>query len=194
MQGLGSDAPSHAAAATGATPRGLPDLVLLDRDGTLVHDVPYNGDPSLVAPLDGVRESLDRLRAAGIRTAVVSNQSGIGSGRITADQVEAVNARVEELLGPFDLWRYCPHARDEGCGCRKPAPGMVKDATETLGVAPDRTVLIGDIGTDVAAARAAGTAAVLVPTPATRPEEVATAEHTAPTFAAAVEEILAGRW
>jgi HAD superfamily hydrolase (TIGR01662 family) len=174
--------------------RGVPDLVLLDRDGTLVHDVPYNGDPALVAPFEGVREGLDRLRAEGIRTAVVSNQSGIGSGRITMAQVEAVNARVEELLGPFDLWRYCPHARDEGCDCRKPAPGMLKDVTTTLGVTPDRSVLVGDIGTDVEAARAAGAAAVLVPTTATRPEEVAATDHTAPTFTAAVDDLLAGRW
>ena len=174
--------------------RGVPDLVLLDRDGTLVHDVPYNGDPALVEPIDGVRESLDRLRRLGIRTGVVSNQSGVGSGRLTGDQVEAVNARVDELLGPFDLWRWCPHGRDDGCDCRKPAPGMVKDACATLGVSPDRTVVIGDIGTDVEAAGAAGAAAVLVPTAATRPEEVAAAEHRAPTLAAAVDDVLAGRW
>jgi HAD superfamily hydrolase (TIGR01662 family) len=168
--------------------------VLFDRDGTLVHDVPYNGDPALVAPIQGVREGLDRLRGLGIRTGVVSNQSGVGSGRITRDQVEAVNARVEELLGPFDLWRWCPHARGEGCECRKPAPGMVKDACTTLGVPAEHTVLIGDVGSDVEAARAAGASAVLVPTAATRPEEVAIAKHTAPTFGAAVDDLVAGRW
>jgi HAD superfamily hydrolase (TIGR01662 family) len=172
---------------------GLPDLVLVDRDGTLVHDVPYNGDPSLVAPIDGVREGLDRLRSLGVLTAVVSNQSGVGSGRITHDQVEAVNARVEELLGPFDAWRWCPHTADEGCGCRKPAPGLVRDACAALGVDADGTVLIGDIGADVEAARASGVRAVLVPTGATRREEVAAAERRAPTFAAAVDDILAGR-
>jgi phosphoglycolate phosphatase-like HAD superfamily hydrolase len=71
---------------------------------------------------------------------------------------------------------------------------MVKDATTTLGVAPDRTVLVGDIGSDVEAAHAAGVAAVLVPTPATRPEEVAAAGHTAATLGDAVDELLAGRW
>jgi HAD superfamily hydrolase (TIGR01662 family) len=187
---LGVDAFDPAAAAG----RGLPDLVLLDRDGTLVHDVPYNGDPALVEPIDGVRESLDRLRSLGIRTGVVTNQSGVGSGRITREQLEAVNARVEELLGPFDLWRWCPHARGEGCGCRKPAPGMVEDSCAALGVAPESTVLIGDLGADVEAARAAGAAAVLVPNAATRPEEVTEAGHVAPTFAAAVDDVLAGRW
>src|SRR6185436_12178038 len=68
---------------------GPPELVLFDRDGTLVHDVPYNGDPALVAPVAEARESLDRLRGLGIRVGLVSNQSGVGSGRISVEQVEA---------------------------------------------------------------------------------------------------------
>jgi len=174
--------------------RGLPELVLFDRDGTLVHDVPYNGDPDLVRPVDGARESLDRLRAAGVRVGVVSNQSGVGSGRITLEQVEAVNRRVEELLGPFDVWQLCPHDRGEGCTCRKPAPGMVKDACAALGVDPARCLLVGDIGSDVEAAAAAGATGVLVPTGQTRPEEVAAAEHVRADLAAAVDDVLAGRF
>jgi HAD superfamily hydrolase (TIGR01662 family) len=174
--------------------RGLPDLVLLDRDGTIVQDVPYNGDPALVVPVDGAREALDRLRALGVRLGVVSNQSGVGSGRISLDQVEAVNARVTELLGPFDVWRICPHGRDEGCDCRKPAPGMVKDACAALDVLPERCVLIGDIGSDVDAAEAAGARAILVPTAATRTEEVDAASHVAATLVAAVDDVVAGCW
>jgi HAD superfamily hydrolase (TIGR01662 family) len=178
-----------------ATPwRGVPELVLFDRDGTLVHDVPYNGDPSLVVPVAGARESLDRLRDLGVRVGVVSNQSGVGSGRITTDQVEAVNRRVEELLGPFDVWQWCPHARDAGCACRKPAPGMVKEACAETGASPDRTVVVGDIGSDVEAALAAGATGVLVPTPATRAEEVAASEHVAATLAEAVDLLVTGRW
>jgi len=174
--------------------RGVPDLVLFDRDGTLVHDVPYNGDPELVAPVDGAREALDRLRALGVRTGVVSNQSGVARGRITTDQVEAVNARIEELLGPFDTWRWCPHGRDDGCDCRKPAPGMVKDACAELDVPVERCVVVGDIGTDVEAAQAAGAHGVLVPTPATLPAEVAAAGHTATSLPAAVDDLVAGCW
>ena len=191
MGALGADA----VPTSGAAPRrGLPDLVLLDRDGTLVHDVPYNGDPKLVAPIPGVRDSLDRLRRRGVRTGVVSNQSGIGSGRISVAQVEAVNARVEVLLGPFDVWRYCPHARDEGCGCRKPAPGLVEDACEALGVVPGRTLLLGDLASDVEAARAAGAVGILVPTAATHADEVAAAPLVAPTITAAVDDVLSRRW
>jgi HAD superfamily hydrolase (TIGR01662 family) len=179
----------------GARPwRGLPDLVLLDRDGTIVVDVPYNGDPSRVVPVDGAREALDRLRAVGVRTGVVSNQSGIGSGTLTVEQVESVNARVEQLLGPFDVWRYCPHGRDEGCDCRKPAPGMVKDACAELDVLPERCVLIGDIGSDVEAAESAGAHGILVPTPATRADEVRSASHRAATLLAAVDDVVAGCW
>src|SRR5215218_8806478 len=74
--------------------RGLPDLVLFDRDGTLVHDHPYNGDPDRVRPVDGAREALDLLRARGVRVGVVSNQSGIARGLVTAEQVDACMARL----------------------------------------------------------------------------------------------------
>jgi len=174
--------------------RGVPDLVLLDRDGTLVVDVPYNGDPTRVQPMAGAAQALDRLRAAGIRVGVVTNQSAVGTGRITVEQMQAVNAEVERRLGPFSVWQVCPHAAADGCGCRKPAPGMVKEACAGLEVPPDRCVLIGDIGTDVAAAHAAGAVGVMVPTAQTRSAEVAAAEQVHPTLGAAVDAILAGRW
>jgi histidinol-phosphate phosphatase family protein len=158
----------------------LPAAVLLDRDGTLVRDVPYNGDPGRVAPMPGARRALDRLRAAGIPLAVVSNQSGIARGLVTNEQVEAVNRRVEELLGPIGRWHVCTHAPDERCACRKPAPGLVVEAARGLGVEPERCVLVGDIGADVEAALAAGARAILVPNGKTRPEEVAAAPLLAP--------------
>jgi histidinol-phosphate phosphatase family protein len=169
---------------------GLPDAVLLDRDGTIVHDVPYNGDPAAVRPVPGARRALRRLRRAGIPIAVVSNQSGIGRGLLTDVQVAAVNSRIEQLLGPFDGWFVCPHTAQDGCSCRKPAPGLVLAAARSLGVRPERCLLIGDIGADVAAATGAGARAILVPTPATRPEEVAAADRLAPDLPTAVRQIL----
>jgi HAD superfamily hydrolase (TIGR01662 family) len=163
---------------------------LFDRDGTLVEDVPYNGDPALVRPMPGAREALDRLRAAGLRLGVVTNQSGVARGLLTPDQVRQVNARVEELLGPFDTWQFCPHGPDDGCGCRKPAPGMVRAAARELGVPVHRCVMVGDIGADVTAGRAAGARTVLVPTPVTRAEEVATAPVVVADLAAAADWIL----
>ena len=174
--------------------RGLPDLVLFDRDGTLVHDFPYNGDPAWVRPVDGAKEALDRLRARGVRIGVVSNQSGVARGLITRDQVDACMDRLAELLGPFDTVQVCPHGPDDGCTCRKPAPGMVKAACAELDVDPGRCVVIGDIGADVEAAAAAGAMGILVPTPVTRREEVAAAGRRAETLTAAVADVLAGRW
>ncbi|MBX7443976.1 MULTISPECIES: HAD-IIIA family hydrolase [unclassified Arthrobacter] len=160
--------------------------VLFDRDGTLVVDVPYNGDPDLVQPMPGAKEVLDGLRAAGIATGVISNQSGIARGLITPGDVARVNAKVEELLGPFDVWEICPHSEQDRCACRKPAPGMVHNACHKLGISASQTALIGDIGADVGAAEAAGAIGVLVPTPVTRAEEVARARLVAADLASAV--------
>jgi histidinol-phosphate phosphatase family protein len=179
----------------GATPwRGLPDLVLLDRDGTLVEDVPYNGDPALVRPKPDARASLDRLRAAGVRLGLVTNQSGVARGYLGIGDVDQVNARVAELVGPFDTVQVCPHGPDDGCDCRKPAPGMVLAACEALGADPARTVLIGDIGADVGAAEAAGAVGILVPTPVTRLEEVEAAAYRADSLSAAVAILERGHW
>ncbi|MBT2479731.1 HAD-IIIA family hydrolase [Streptomyces sp. ISL-94] len=169
---------------------GLPEAVLFDRDGTLVVDVPYNGDPARVVPMPSARAAIAALRGRGIPTGVVSNQSGVARGLLTRDQVQSVRLRVDALLGPFAVWAVCPHRPEDGCGCRKPSPGLVLAACERLGVAPRRTVVVGDIGADVRAAEAAGARSVLVPTPATRPEEVASAGQTAPDLLAAVRLIL----
>jgi histidinol-phosphate phosphatase family protein len=170
-----------------------PDAVLLDRDGTLVVDVPYNGEPNRVEPMPGAREALDRLRGAGVRTAVISNQSGVARGLISEQQVRAVNERVEELLGPLGPWLVCPHGADENCDCRKPRPGLVLRAAKELDVEPERCAVVGDVGADVQAARAAGARAVLVPTARTRREEVVAAPETAPDLETAVAKLLGER-
>lgn len=145
--------------------------ILFDRDGTLIRDVPYNGDPLLVEPLPGAREALDLARSRGLQVGVVTNQSAIGRGVISADDAAKVNARLAELLGPFHTWQICPHAPEDDCDCRKPLPGMLYAAADELGVEPHECVMVGDIGADVVAARAAGARSVLLPTPVTGPEE-----------------------
>jgi histidinol-phosphate phosphatase family protein len=139
-----------------------PCAVIFDRDGTIVIDVPYNGDPSAVRPMPGVAAALERLRNAGLPVAIVSNQSGVARGLITIEQVEAVNRRVEELLGPFAASFYCPHGPHDACECRKPKPKMILDAARSMGVDPSCCVVIGDKPSDVEAARNAGAQAVLV--------------------------------
>jgi HAD superfamily hydrolase (TIGR01662 family) len=164
--------------------------VLFDRDGTLVHDVPYNGDPALVAPTPEAAQSVARLRDKGIRVGVVSNQSGIARGLVTPEQVAAVNARVDALIGPFDTWQLCPHAPDQNCSCRKPRPELVRRAARDLGVDPRECVVVGDIGSDLRAAWAAGARGVLVPNAATRADEVAGAPEVATDLRHAVDLIL----
>ena len=164
--------------------------VLFDRDGTLVEDVPYNGDPDRVRPVPGAREALDRLRSAGLRVGVVTNQSGLARGLFTAAALARVHARMEELLGPFDTWQVCPHDDTAGCDCRKPAPGMIYAGAAALGTTPHRCVVVGDIGRDMVAATAAGATGVLVPTPVTRPDEVAAAPAVAGDLRGAVDLIL----
>ncbi|MFC7532886.1 HAD-IIIA family hydrolase [Actinoplanes sp. GCM10030250] len=171
----------------------LYDAVLFDRDGTLVVDVPYNGDPELVRLMPGAEEAVGRLRAAGLRLGVVTNQSGLARGRFTADQMDAVNHRVDELLGPFDTWQVCPHDDTAGCPCRKPAPGMVLAAAAALGTTPGRCVVVGDIGRDMEAALAAGATGILVPTDVTLAAEVAAGPHRAADLPAAAGLILSRR-
>ncbi|MEU8175884.1 HAD family hydrolase [Microbispora hainanensis] len=169
-----------------------PAAVLFDRDGTLIHDVPYNTDPERVEPVAGAREVLDRLRAEGVKVGVVTNQSGVAKGLIAPEDLRTVNDRVDALLGPFDVWEICPHDDGDHCDCRKPAPGLVLRAARRLGVRPEDCVVIGDIGRDMEAARAAGARGVLVPTPVTLAEEVTAAPEVAPDLAAAVDLVLGG--
>lgn len=163
--------------------------VLFDRDGTLIKDVPYNADPAKVEPMPGAQEALTRMRRAGVQVAVITNQSGVAKGRITPDQLHQVNARVEELLGPFDAWAICVHDDADGCGCRKPAPGLVLRVADTLNVSPFDCVVIGDIGSDMAAAKAAGARGILVPTQQTRHEEVEAAREVAASLTEAVDMV-----
>jgi histidinol-phosphate phosphatase family protein len=159
--------------------RAVVRAVLFDRDGTLIHDVPGNRDPEQVRPARGALRAVARLRAAGVRLGVVTNQAGVAEGAFTAHDVERVNARVEALLGPFDGFFVCPHAPADGCACRKPAPGLVEEALRKLEVRPEECVLVGDTGADVGAALAAHVRPILVPNRATRSDEV----HAAPEVA-----------
>jgi histidinol-phosphate phosphatase family protein len=170
----------------------LPAAVLFDRDGTLVVDVPYNGDPDAVRLVPGARAALDRLRAAGVAVGVVSNQSGVARGLLTTADVEACNRRLRQLVGPLGTVRYCPHDDADGCSCRKPQPGLIHQAAADLGVACADCVVVGDIAADVGAAAAAGARAILVPSPATDRGEVLAAPVVAPDLDQAVSMILAG--
>lgn len=168
--------------------------VLFDRDHTItVDDPPYNGDPDAVRPVPGAKQAVARLRAAGIPVGVVTNQAGIGLGLLTTEQVEAVNARTDELVGPFDTWQYCPHAAAQECSCRKPAPGLVLRAADALGVEPHQVVVVGDTVWDVGAAESAGATGILVETDRTLPSDIRRVRLVCADLQSATDWILAHR-
>ena len=152
-------------------------LLLFDRDGTLVLDVPYNGDPVLVHPVRGAKEALLLARAAGFKTGIITNQSGVARGILTMAQVQSVNDRVDELLGPFDIVLICPHLAEDECACRKPSSALVEQSCRELNVSSRDCFVIGDIGSDVQAGVNAGARAILVPTPVTKLEEIQSAHN-----------------
>lgn len=133
--------------------------LFVDRDGTLIVDVGYPRDPARVEPLPGAIDALRALQAQ-FAVVIISNQSGLGRGLITAAEARAVHDRVVEvfarggvaLAGAY----YCPHAPDAGCPCRKPAPGLLLDAARELDLDLARSIMIGDKASDVAAGHAAG--------------------------------------
>lgn len=139
--------------------RHRPSAVLFDRDGTLIG--------ARAQPVPGAHAALARLRAADIPLGVVTNQPGVAKGLLSADEMDRVNARVEELLGPFDAWAICVHDESDGCICRWPAPGLVVRAAAFLDLSPRDCLLVGDAGDDMAAARAVGCRGILVPSPRT---------------------------
>lgn len=168
--------------------------VLFDRDHTLtIDDPPYNGDPDLVKPFPGAKEAVAAVRAAGLPVGVVTNQAGIGLGMLTPEQVEAVNGRVDELIGPFDTWQYCPHAPVEECSCRKPAPGLILRAADALHVPVEEVVVIGDTVMDVGAAEAAGATGIYVVTDRSRNSEIRRCSLVANDIRAAVDWVLTQR-
>lgn len=133
--------------------------VLLDRDGTLVRDVGYPHRLEDYALLPGVVEGLRALRAAGYALAIVTNQSGIGRGLFDRAAYDRFHGRLLADLAAagiaIDATFLCPHAPEAGCTCRKPAPGLLWQARDALGVALERAWLVGDGARDVEAARRA---------------------------------------
>lgn len=142
--------------------------LFIDRDGTLIVDVGYPRDPEQVEPLPGAIAALRELRAS-FALVIVSNQSGIGRGLIAPAEALAVHERVLERFASggvqFAGSYYCPHTPGAGCACRKPAPGMLLQAADELGLDLVGSIMIGDKPSDIAAGRAAGCGHLLWITP-----------------------------
>ena len=142
--------------------------LFLDRDGVVIVDRGYLGDPDQVELLPGVAETMCAASAAGYLLIGVSNQSGLGRGLFTAEDLARVMARVDHHLARegtcFHGSYYCPHAPQEACGCRKPAAGLLDEAGKTCRWDSARSWVVGDKASDVAFGRNNGLGAVLVRT------------------------------
>src|ERR1700758_285990 len=115
--------------------------VILDRDGVVNHDAPPGScvrEPAEFRWLPGALEGLALLHRAGLRLSVATNQAGVGRGIMSLGQLAAVHARMEAEAaahgGALDAVLYCPHAPEELCSCRKPEPGLIREAIERSGI------------------------------------------------------------
>lgn len=184
----------------------LRPAIFLDRDGTLIREVDYLADPELVELLPGAVEGLRAWRRAGYALVLATNQSGIARGLVTLEQLEAIHERLARELAEHDLAlddiRFCPHHPTEGeapnrrgCGCRKPAPGMLFAAAAELDLDLEASWMIGDALRDLEAGSRAGGRSILVRTGkgARTEPEVAPGTPVANDLAEAARYVLAHR-
>lgn len=134
--------------------------IFLDRDGTVIVDKNYLKDPDEVELIPGVGEALRKLVEWGHKLVIVTNQSGIARGFFQVADMNAVQARLEELLAEygvaFDGVYHCPHAPEDGCDCRKPKIGMALSAQRDLGLDLSDACMVGDMDTDMEFGRTFG--------------------------------------
>jgi len=158
---------------TAQRPPDMNKAIFLDKDGTLIPDIPYNADPEKITLCDNSIEGLRLLADSGYKLIVISNQSGIARGYFTETQFSEVMKRMRELLLTKDIvldgFYYCPH-HPEGlipeyaisCDCRKPMPGMLQQAATEHTLDLNRCWMVGDILNDVEAGNRAGCSTILI--------------------------------
>ncbi|MES1024648.1 HAD family hydrolase [Gloeocapsa sp. BRSZ] len=147
--------------------------VFLDKDGTLIEDVPYNVDPLEIRLCVGAVEGVQRLAAAGYQLFIVTNQSGVARGYFPESALVAVEKHLRRVLGDFGVaisgFYYCPH-HPQGivkefaidCDCRKPRPGLLKKAAQENHIDLWQSWFVGDILNDVEAGNLAGCRTILI--------------------------------
>jgi len=151
--------------------------VFLDRDGTVNVDYGFVAKPEDVKLLPGVVEAIRELNQAGIPVFIISNQSGVGRGYYTVDDVKAVNEEIRKQLAEQGAkvqdFYFCPHAPEENCECRKPKVGLIRQAMEESNLDLKRIYTIGDKPSDVELAHNAGGMGTVVFSGQTKPEDIA---------------------
>ena len=140
-------APAFLASLAPRPPRGL---AILDRDGTIIEEKHYLHDPDQVVLVPGAADAIRELRRQGFAPVVLTNQSGVARKMFTRADVDAVHARMNALLGDAAISSIfvCPHHPDDGCACRKPRDGLLREAESSLGM--PALVTIGDKTSDLA--------------------------------------------
>lgn len=188
--------PPEGAGAAGSLAR---RAVFLDRDGVIIEDRGFAHRPEDCHLLPGAPAALARLAAAGFLLVITTNQSGIGRGYFGEDDYQAFTAQLLARLAALGITitgvLHCPHAPDAGCACRKPLPGMLLEAGARWNIDLGASYMIGDRGTDLAAAAAAGLRDwVLVGArPGALDDATVVPGHVAPDLGAAAEWLLAVR-
>src|SRR6266513_393487 len=170
----------------------MSSAVFIDRDGTIVEDCVHCSDPKNVKIFPGVPEALRRLKSNGFKLIIITNQSGIGRGLFTVEQYRAVEAEVLRQLGVglIDATYFCPDVPGQHSSCRKPAPGMVVEATREHQIDLSRSFLIGDKEIDAECGRNVGMRTIRVRTGFDRETAGSMADWVAEDLPAAAEIIL----
>jgi histidinol-phosphate phosphatase family protein len=141
-------------------------VAFLDRDGTIIEDKVFLGNPDEIEFFPGAIQAIKILRKSGYKIVVISNQSGIGRGILTKEMVKGVNEcllqRLKEKDAPADALYFCPHHPDDSCDCRKPKTGMIKKAVTELKLDLKNAVVIGDHLCDIQLGKNIGAKTVLV--------------------------------
>lgn len=166
--------------------------VFVDRDGTIMKDADYCSDPKQVQLFPGIPESFRRLKSNGFKLIIITNQSGIGRGFFTIEQYRAVEAEVLRQLGNglVDATYFCPDVPGQQSSCRKPAPGMILQATQEHQIDLSRSFFIGDKEIDAECGRNAGVRTIRVQTGLQRDMTGSVADWVASDFAGAAKIIL----
>lgn len=136
--------------------------VFLDKDGTLVVNVPYNVDPARIVLARGAEHAVRCLSTYGFRVLVVSNQPGAALGMFPEEALHGVRGHLAKALPALDGFYYCPHRPGAACGCRKPGPGLLERAAEEHAVDLSASWMVGDILDDIEAGRRAGCRTILL--------------------------------
>lgn len=144
----------------------LRPAAFIDKDGTLIEDVPFNVDPERIRLMDGAGNALLRLKKFGYEIFVISNQSGVGLGKFAASELIHVENKISLLLKQSSVqirkYYWCIHSPDANCTCRKPRPGLFFRAALEFGIDLTKSWMMGDILHDVEAGHRAGCRSILV--------------------------------